>query len=302
MNNNNISNLVNNMNAMTNISNENANNNINNMNVDINNSKDNHNKMNNNNDNIDNDLKVIQDIHDHPLILSNQNYKLCNICLKKLNNTLAYGCNSCLIIICQECIKDIFNEKININLDPHIIKLKYNPQKWTCIKCNKTYDSKKCISLYCDRCNLNYCDICYLSKKYKERDYSKKENDSGLYGFCCFCNCQMEKTAGYIVDNNPSRILCKSCHKKIFIDGYNPKISYHCHKLELILREIWRCDKCKKYNHNRFSFHCSNCNYDLCYDCYYSRINLEENEGNKNRIIPIIYTILFPGAKFCSNQ
>ena len=307
MNNMNMSNSTINMNNFNNFSNENIVNNFKNMNNDINN---------NDNNKINNNLKEIKDIHDHPLILSNQNYKLCNICLKKLNNTLAYECTSCLIFVCQECIKNIFNEKININLEPHILKLKFNPQKWTCYKCFKSYDSKKCISLYCDRCNLNICDICYLSQNNNQIDDSNKENSNSSdeislrnrssYGFCCFCNCKMEKTSGYILNNNRSLLLCASCHKIMFVDGYRPKISLHSHKLGLAIRKSWFCNKCRKLNYNRISFYCSFCDFDLCYDCYYDWINIEDDNTNEENedIKPSINEIILAGKVInsCYNQ
>ena len=103
-----------------------------NQNYNINNNM--NNNMNNNiYNNINNNLEhleQISEIHEHPLILYIQNDKLCNLCLQNLNNTLAHKCNSFLINICQNCIANIFNGKININFHPHKLKLKYNNQVW----------------------------------------------------------------------------------------------------------------------------------------------------------------------------
>ena len=193
------------------------------------------------------------------------------------------------------------------------MKLKFNPQKWTCNKCGNSYDSKKCISLYCARCNLNFCDVCYLSQKNKQEDDSNKDNNNSShkqslknknsYGFCCFCSCKMEKKSGYILDNNPSLILCKSCHKKIYVDGYKPKISLHIHKLTLTIRENWICNKCRKLNYDKISFYCSDCDYDLCYDCYYYWIHSGKDEVNES-INSSINQIILAGKVInsCSHQ
>ena len=56
----------------------------NNMNNNMNN-KMNNNIYNNMYNNINNNLEQINEIHEHPLILSIQNDKLCSICLQNLN-------------------------------------------------------------------------------------------------------------------------------------------------------------------------------------------------------------------------
>ena len=335
----NVNENMNNINIINNKINYNNHNNINN-NIknyndnNISNNLNNNNGILNNNINIDinNNFNQIKEFHEHPLFLSNQNDKICNICLQKINEingNLSYKCNFCSIIICQKCIKSIFNGKINIAFHPHTLKLKYNYQQWNCIKCGFIYGSDKCVSLYCEQCNLNFCDICYLSQHdEKEQNNNKANNDNSshehnliivnLNDNCYFCGCRIGNKSGYKCENG-DLILCDSCYEKIYIDIQQKNNSLHEHDLKPTVRKEWYCDICKKYYEKKLSYFCKICNFDVCYNCYYKKDKEKkeeekEDKGNKvedvlkkyiNGAAEVYKTIddfVNDGANDCANQ
>jgi len=227
---------------------------------------------NNINMNNNNNFNQINGFHEHPLFISHQNDKICNICLQKIseiNGNLSYRCNSCPIIICKRCIKDIFNGNINIGLHPHKLKLKYINQLWNCIKCDCIYGSDKCVSLYCEQCNLNFCDICYKPQQDDKQEQEQgqeqhinannEENDDNsshkhnliyvnLNDICYFCNCRIENKLGYKCENN-DLILCNNCYEIIYIYGYKENNSFHKHDLRpsIVKESDEEDDEVKKY-------------------------------------------------------
>ena len=303
MNMNNLNNInINNMNNMNdmNMNNMNMNNmnNLNNiMNNKINNNNNNYNNINNiyNNNNINiNNLDEINEIHEHPLILSIQNDKLCNICLQSLNNTLAHKCNSCLFIICQNCISNIFKGKINIKLHPHKLKLKFHNHEWTCIECQCLYMKDKCISFYCDQCNQNFCDFCYLSENNEQVQNNNEEEEEEkeshehslkytiLNDICMFCCNNIFNKMGYKCEGC-DLVLCENCYEKIYINDDNENHNLHKHTLALTFRNDWFCNLCKQYYKNKYSYCCKDCNFDVCYKCYYNPDN--KNKNNKEELL-----------------
>ena len=332
-----IDNLNENMNNIYSISNYNNQNNlnknrINNNNYNVNGISNNLNnqngKINNNvNMNINNNLNQINGFHEHPLFLSHQNDKMCNICLQKINEingNLSYRCNSCSIIICQRCLKAIFNGKINLGLHHHKLKLKYNNHQWNCIKCGYEYGSDKCISLYCEQCNLNFCDICYLSQQDEQEQEqinndNNEENDdkafhehnliyANLNDICYFCCCWIDNKSGYKCENN-DLILCHNCYEIIYIYGYKVNNSLHRHDLKPSIREKWQCDICKKHFEKKISFLCKKCDFDVCYNCYFkkgkekedkSKESDEEDDEVKKYVTDIVK--VYKNINDCANQ
>ena len=272
----------------------------------------NHNKINNNP--IGNNIKPninfnqINGIHEHPLLISKINDKSCNICLQKLNNKLSGVCHSCLIIICQNCLQNIFNRKPNIKIHPHKLKLKYNKDHWDCMQCYFTYGDDKCVSLYCEQCNLNFCDLCYLSEEnnnnnqenkqennHNEQENNKNENNNNsshehslinvkLNEICYFCCNKIDNVLGYKCEKD-DMTLCEDCYVKIFVhDDEEPNNNLHNHELELLIREDWYCDICKDRFINKISYCCLKCNFDVCYYCYYKKKknkNVDNEEKEK---------------------
>lgn len=203
---------------------------------------------------------------------------------------MAHKCNSCLFIICQNCLTNIFNGKININFHPHKLKLKYNNQKWICNKCEFIYSLPKCISLYCEQCNQNFCDICYLSQNNEQMQNNNKENNNGLHehslkyillnDICVFCCARIFNKMGYTCESC-NLILCENCYEKIFINDDNAN-NLHKHNLILKFRNDWSCDICKRYYKNKYSCFCESCDFDVCYKCYYNLDNKGEKDNEIN--------------------
>ena len=311
---NDIDNNINISNNSNNNQNNNAFNNQNNPNKIYNNLKDNNIKQNIN-------FNQINGIHEHPLLISNINGKLCNICLQKLNNKLSGICNSCLIIICQNCLQNIFNRKPNIKIHPHKLKLKHNKEHWNCMNCDFTYGDDKCVSLYCQQCNLNFCDLCYLSEnnnnnnqqknnnneqKNNSNNNNKKNNNKNnnnsshehsllnvkLNEICYFCCNKIDNVLGYKCEKD-DLTLCEDCYEKIYILDNEQNNKLHNHELVLTVREDWNCDICKGHFINKISYYCDKCDFDVCYYCYYNKEKNVNNVENEIEEVANVYNEYF---------
>lgn len=71
---------------------------------------------------------------------------------------------------------------------------------------------------------------------------------------------------GYKCHNCPI-VLCINCSEAIFISKNSDNL--HEHNLELEFRENWICDLCKTEFINTASFYCNDCQFDVCYECYF---------------------------------
>ena len=114
-------------------------------------------------------------IHEHQIDLEDPINELCCNCSQKMENVPGYKCNFCNIILCLDCRYKIFYGNKNKNIHNHHLKLKYKNNNWTCKICGFEYgyDSYKCISFFCEQCNFDICDFCYLAQK----DESEKQNN-----------------------------------------------------------------------------------------------------------------------------
>ena len=232
---------------------------------------------------ISNNLEKRREIHEHPLILSNQNNKICNICLQKIKNVLAYQCKVCPIIICHNCKTNLFGQNENKNIHSHSLNLKYNNNEWTCSKCCFEYSSYKCVSLYCEQCRINICDFCYSPKNDEQNENVQEKHEHSLNyeninGICDFCLKYINNKSGYKCDKG-DLILCLDCYEKIYIyidETY--RYNSHNHDLTITFRNNWNCDICNINYQKKYSYYCKLCDFDVCYDCYSNQVNEKDNK------------------------
>jgi len=282
---NNMNNLNNN-NQFSNFNNINNNINNNHININYNNSNNSINNLNNNNN------EQINKIQGYPLILSNQNNSICNMCLENIKNSPAYLCNSCPFILCKKCKENISNNKNNKNVHPHLLELKYNNNnEWICLNCGFQYGSDKSLSLYCSQCNQNFCDICCFSKNeeqkqnFNEDDSNDQEHQHSLINIkindtCYFCSKKIQNILGYKCEKN-DLTLCENCYVKIYIHEDQPNNNIHNHELVPTIRSNWYCNICGRHNIKKISYCCDKCNFDVCYKCYY-KIDSQENNDDED--------------------
>lgn len=102
-------------------------------------------------------------IHEHSFTCNDCENKICNNCLQEINGVPGRECN-CNIILCLDCgHKILYGDKNNIYHEHNLI-LTYKNNNWRCNVCEFEYGSFKKVSFYCQQCNFNMCDICYLKK------------------------------------------------------------------------------------------------------------------------------------------
>lgn len=195
--------------------------------------------------------------HEHNLIYcrtsrsKNRNTTwICDLCYNNYENKIwSFYCTNCDYDICLSCSKqfiskDEFINKMSIKIDDHIHRLIYlvSNRNWICNLCRESYPNF-IATYYCTKCDFDVCRHCMkeLSDevKYPLISKGKKENDSIK-----------------IIKN----------------------LKYHQHPLVYCItsrcseaKTNWICDKClKHYNNGEWSFYCSLCDFDLCFECYKS--------------------------------
>ena len=214
-------------------------------------------------------------IHEHPFNVYDSLNELCNICLNKIDNIPGYKCDYCKIILCLDCGDKIIHGKRNENLHNHILTLKKR-SNWICNICYLEHYSNKNFSFFCELCNFDACDHCYLNKTngiirpIVEADYTIHKDSfyykNNLNEQCRFCTKFINNMPGYKCYNCPI-VLCINCSEAIFISKNSDNL--HEHHLELEFRENWICDLCKSKFRNTASFYCQDCQFDACYECYF---------------------------------
>ena len=131
---------------------------------------------------------------------------------------------------------------MTIKIDDHchsLVNLVSN-RNWICNLCRESYPHF-IPTFYCTKCDFDVCRNCMKS----------------------------------LSDENKYPLLFKGKR-----ENYNIKIinnnKYHYHPLIYCITSRnserstnWICNRCSKhYNNGEWSFYCSLCDYDLCFDCY----------------------------------
>ena len=201
-------------------------------------------------------LKIFKlPLHAHNLIYcrTSRHYNnlsgwICNICRKEYSNIIwSFYCTYCDFDICLRCAKKfinpnllIYNIGIKIGMHKHRLVYMITNRNWICNICRNNY-SNFIPTYYCTKCDYDVCRKCMKvisdEKKYPLIDEGNRED-------------------------NTIKIVQKFCHRHPLI--------YCITSRNEKTRTTWICNECKKnYSENEWSFYCSLCDYDLCYDCYY---------------------------------
>jgi hypothetical protein len=85
---------------------------------------------------------------------------------------------------------------------------------------------------------------------------------------CSICSIKKKCVEGYKCDQC-SLVICDNCIKLIITHYYSPY--QHQHKLMLLKKENWKCNKCQKlFEFNNVCFWCEECKFGMCVKCYVS--------------------------------
>ena len=198
-------------------------------------------------------LKYKFSYHKHPLIYcrssrkdNNFNFWNCNKCHSKFTNKIwSFYCTYCDFDLCLICAKkfvprdDLLNESgIKINEHEHILIYLINNKNWSCNICSASYNPN-IAKFYCSICDYNVCNNCKIKI------------------------------------NNEKKNLNLNSNSKIYSDNNLVDTKYHDHSLIYCntsrneKETYWNCNVCRvKYGPQKWSFYCTKCDYDLCYNCF----------------------------------
>jgi hypothetical protein len=191
--------------------------------------------------------------HEHPLIYcrtsrfeDKQTAWCCDICDKGYSDKIwSFYCTVCDYDLCLKCSKryipdDEFIISHGIKVDKHehpLVFMKTN-RLWTCSQCSKSNDIFE-PSFCCTKCDYDICEKCM-----------KNLSDEEKYPFF---------GDGERKDYNIKKIN-EDCHEHPLM---------YCLTSRTKIAMNWNCNLCNKhFGMDDWSFYCSVCDYDLCFDCY----------------------------------
>ena len=127
-----------------------------------------------------------------------------------------------------------------IKLDEHAHTLIYliNNRNWSCNICYASFNSNTA-KYYCSICDYNVCNNC-KDKRNKEKKNLNLNRNLKNYSEGNFVNTKYHRH---------SLIYCNTSRNEI--------------------ETVWNCDVCGiKYGPQSWSFYCTKCDYDVCYNCF----------------------------------
>jgi len=156
---------------------------------------------------------------------------------------------------------DILTEKKGYNiksyLHPHVMVCnRHFLLNWSCDNCKRSYNADT-PSYNCTLCNYDLCYTCAANSLEK-----------GMV---------LNKMPKFYEEYNNIQELTK----------YSLQSILHAHPIEYVQRPVstWECNNCEtEYGKNTYSFHCTLCDFNLCYDCAKGTetINNTLNSRNQN--------------------
>ena len=195
--------------------------------------------------------------HEHSLIYcrtSRQKDKLtdwtCDLCNRIYSNKIwSFFCTFCDYDACLNCSKKYFssdelvtNHGIKIDDHEHLLVYMITNRNWNCKLCSKSKESIE-PTFYCTKCEYNTCMNC-MSRLSDEQKYP-------------FFN------DGERLDDGISTVDI-NLHKHPLI---------YCITSRARIATYWYCNSCSgKYGYEDWSFYCSICDYDICFQCYLNYI------------------------------
>jgi hypothetical protein len=114
-------------------------------------------------------------LHEHSLkyILLND---ICVFCCARIFNKMGYTCESCNLILFENCYEKIFiNDDNANNLHKHNLILKFR-NDWSCDICKRYYKNK--YSCFCESCDFDVCYKCYYKIDSQENNDDEDDNDN----------------------------------------------------------------------------------------------------------------------------
>ena len=170
----------------------------------------------------------------------------CDLCRRLFSNrSWSFYCTFCDFDLCIFCAKNslcleefinVYGIKLNIHDEPLVYLI--SNKNWKCQTCFKNFD-KSVPTYYCSDCDFNVCNEC-----------KNKLNSEQKYNL-------------FYTENNRNFEF-----KLVSLKSHNHKLIY-CLTQRNNEPTSWICNNCSRNFGNRdWSFYCTRCDYDICFDCY----------------------------------
>ena len=202
--------------------------------------------------------------HEHKMIYcrTSRNYNkttswTCNLCKTSYENKIwSFYCTLCDYDICLKCSKEFISEDLYISNDGikidnhnHRLILMITNKCWICNLCHKNFDESD-PTFYCTKCDYNVCEKCLRKisdePKYPLDEEGNRKNDT---------------------------------IETINFEGHKHPLMYCITSRAANKKTNWFCNECSNhFGSNEWSFYCSLCDYDLCYNCYLNNIEKESEQ------------------------
>ena len=165
------------------------------------------------------------------------------------------------------------------SLTKGIPRLFCDTEHWECQVCQQRYDSSH-FSHYCSVCSFDVCEECLSVRQHSRHEHSLYLAENTLFQldhvdnwFCDACCESSDARYGYFCTEDLFK-MCKECFRgrdfPIHIHNLLPTDAAAVYSSHGCPEEMWRCDFCGKSGGelgSRYSWHCSECQFDACDDC-----------------------------------
>ena len=221
-------------------------------------------------------------IHEHDLFLTDRNNWNCNLCKKNYSENASFYCKNCNFDVCDKCFI------VENQPQPQAPPQQYQQQYYQPYQQEAYAQQQGGYQQYQDGNNYPYqgqeqYQMQQDEELQPESDHEHPLNyESSLNNNCLLCLKSIGGKDGYKCNECPM-ILCLDCSDKVFYGMKNKSV--HEHELMLKVRNIYRCKVCNKPRKSKASFYCSQCNFDVCSDCYIDvngQGNQQQQQNNYN--------------------
>ena len=235
----------------------------------------------------------------------------CGAVHSEYTQQLCYHCEKCEVDLCNTCFEGKWEHSLHGSDMPDTHKHTLRPinpsieyrtyQEWICDNCDRRFSCQRdtMTAFHCDECNFDLCKTCHSGYKHPFHPHpvvsvETRQHSRSMFE-CSNCELPIRQATHYqCVKRTCQYILCVKCFSK------QPELHpFHNHPLEVCdplvtypqSGGMWHCDRCTENNTNRRQvalshtepmYHCSDCEYDLCYSCY--------SEGRRTRLGPVQVT------------
>lgn len=241
---------------------------------------------------------------------------LCDGCTRvfsHLTSKLSHHCHECSVDLCEECFGGKWSHTLHLvtkwnhehRMRPVDPRIRYRiHHRWMCDNCKTSFSHGEQLEVMfqCSECGFDICSQCFLGNKHKlhihplvevnATTWKRALGGGGKSGSrCSDCRKKLSPGSTAYLCRQPqcTYILCTMC----FHTPPKPHPLHPLHPLDLCDAALvypqsggkWNCDQCsfegcepiEGRGPSEPMYHCEECNYDICTQCYKKQGRKEEN-------------------------